>query len=140
MLVVPEGAVKKAYKTLLTLILVFSLLYPLKGKGVKISDFSEIISGIGAEKSENEIEDYKNTAVIAAAEGETERYLEDALLSAGSECTCSVKCDYNGSSITVVSVDIDGKISEEEKAVLYGKIREITDERTELRFNGERYE
>ncbi len=139
MLIVPEGRVKSGYKILLTVILVFSFLYPLKGKSADFLRFDDLSDFITNENV-TEIESYRDSALILAAESETERYLQEVLTSMDKEYSCSVKCYYDGEKITIESVEIEGKVKEEDRSLIYEKIKEITDEETEVRINGEIYE
>ncbi len=139
MLVVPESKIKKAFKTLLTLILLFSLLFPFKTGDIVLSSFADKITSFHANNYKAEINDYKDIAVIYASQTEIENYLTETFSVSGIDCDCRVICDYDGEKIHIVKIEIEGDLSDEEKKFMCFKINEISDEETEVIFNGEQY-
>ena len=134
MLVIPESSLKKAFNTLVSLILVFALLYPLMGEAEDLFLFSEKIMASDSNAVENGINSYKYSALISAAEFETEKYIEQELFLLGFECDCSVVFDYKDGELIILQVVVDGDV---EKETAIKKINEICGKKIKVSFNGD---
>ncbi len=135
-LMIPEGSIKKAFNTLMSVILVFCLIYPLNGGKDSVLSFADKIDSFDLESKEKEINDYSHIALIYAAQNETKKYIEKLI----GKCRCEVVCDYDGETVQVVRINIEGKFDNRKKADYYTEIKKICGDRTVIEFNGERYE
>ncbi len=135
-LMIPEGSTKKAFNTLMSVILVFSLIYPLNGGKDYVLSFADKTNFFDLENKETEINDYSHIALIYATQNETKKYIEKLI----GECECEVTCDSDGETVNIVRVSVKGEFDNAKTAEYYTEIMKICGGCTIIEFNGERYE
>lgn len=139
-LLIPENSLKKAFNTLITLILVFILIHPLDGKNY---DYILRFDGFSAEETEvqnSDISTVRNEMLLGTVKGEAETYLNEIMSSCGIDCTCSVVCDFKGEEICITAVEINGDVRSGNETVIYNKVQEISESKIDVIINGELYE
>ncbi len=134
-LLIHESGIKKAFNTLMSIILVFVFIQPLSSGRAIVSSFADRVTDIELKSRETELESYFESALIDTAREETEKYIENII----GESKCEVVCDYDGEAVLIISISIEGDLSGKEEQY-YGEIKRICDENTVIEFNGERYE
>ncbi len=135
-LVIPESSIKKTFNTLMCIILVFSLIHPLSGGKTSVLSFADKINGFDFKNRDTEINDYSQIALIYAAETEAEKYIENLI----GKCKCKVICNYDGETVQIVNINIEGEFDDGEIMDYYTEIIKICGDCTVIEFNGERYE
>lgn len=139
-LLVPEKGLKRAFNTLLTVILVFILILPLKGVSKdSLTDFDAFFDSIKASDVIT-TENLREKMLLQTVESETESYLDEAMLSMNISCTCQVICEYTDNEIIITAVEVYGEITPDEKVRIEGKIQEISEQEIDVYFKGELYE
>lgn len=138
-LIVPENGIKKAYRTFMTVILMFSLLYPLSGNKEIYQNFSELLSQRAEMTDESEIESYKNMPMIYSAQSEAEKYLAERFIASGIDASCSVKCSVKNNFVYIDTVTV--KTNADNKALnqILEYTEEICSEESVIIINGEIY-
>lgn len=140
LLVIPDNNTKRLYNTFLTLILIFTLIYPLSNTDDLILPVINRKFTVHTDIYESRLNDLENADFIDITETETEKYINNILNKSEIECKCNVSCEYYGKIIHFKEINIDGHINDEEKRYLYNKISEIISEDLSINFNGEKYE
>lgn len=137
LLMIPEGNLKKTFNILLTVIFIFALFLPLNGGKADLLAFAE---NIKINNNSYITDEYENTALIYAAQSETEKYLSDIFRQSGIQCTCEVICSYKNSKIHITEVTVQGDLNSQDRIFIERKIREISEEETKVIFKGGEYD
>lgn len=138
-LIIPESKIKKAFKILLSLIMIYAFVSPLSNNEVDFSFTDNYFGDISSEAENEIINEYKYYPVVEAGETELENYFNDILLKFGTKCQCEVNCEYDGEKLLLKEVIIYGSLSEDEKTVITDEVRKTGDEETIISFSGEEY-
>ena len=140
LLMVPEGALKKAFNTLLTVILTFVIIFPFGGEKKELLSLAESLDLLKAEEKTIDLQEYDSAALIYAAESEIESYLNETLESKKINCVCKAVCVYKNSEIHIAEVKVSGTIGKEDEASIRKAIEEISAGEAEVHFEGEEYD
>ena len=135
-LLLPESSTKKAFKVLLSVMLVYTVFSPLSDGFDKIS-LDEMFS---FSRGTYELEEYENFTLLTAAESETEKYIITFAESINADISCEVACSYEEAAIRVKSVEISGEIDKEQEARIKEELNKLTDGKTNIIFTGDRYD
>lgn len=139
LLVVPESRIKKAFKTLLSFILIYAFISPLSNIDADFSFVDNYLSGVSSDSQEKIINDYQYYPVIQAGEAELEIYFNDIISKCGAQGKCEVICNYEEERILIKEVIIHGLIGEKERNLITDEVRKVGDEETIISFSGEEY-
>ncbi len=133
---IPDGSVKKVYKTLCTAVLVFSLVSAL-GR----TDIKSAVKMFDKSKTQIAVEDRYNSYIEDQLLSLAEKEIENLILSETSELTekgnIEVRCYASQNESIAVKVKIKGNFSSVEKDELVKRITAVTGGETELIFEGD---
>ncbi len=133
--IIHDGALKKAFCTLMSIITVFSLIYPLNGNGKGLLSIVESAVRSDDSVNETEIADYSKDVMIYAVKSEVTAYVKEVV----GECMCEVVCTYDGDRVNIEGISIEGEFDDSECDKFYDEIKKICTDSTVIEFNGERY-
>lgn len=111
--VLPEGKLKKAYKTLTGVILVYAFFYPVVSGYYVDFSVKDFLSD-NYEISEN-IDKYALSAVISSAQKAIRELLEDELQKKNIHSSITVECGESEGEIKIISVSFSDLLTKEEK-------------------------
>lgn len=132
---VPKGKMKAAYKTLVSIILVYSFLLPLID--TKSIDFNiEDYLSDNYEVSEN-YDKYAIQSVVSSAEKAIEDMLSEFANSEEIDCSFSVKCEIVKDRIAVASIEVVGTADSAAKEKIIAHIDELGFNKDIIEFKGE---
>lgn len=139
LLVLPESKSKKVFKSLLSLILIYTFVSPLTSTKIDFSSVGAYFSGTFSAQTDESYEEYKNYPIITASESELERYFNDFLSSLGIEGECEATCEFLHDKIVFKELKIAGVLSDDDKEALNDEVKKIGDENTLIYYTGEEY-
>ncbi len=137
MFVVPEGSCKKAFRTLFSFIMIYTVVSPLIGQK---PDFS-FIKDYSEYKTEYNISDtsekYDYNPLVSAAESETEKYFASLLDEIGSEGYCEVTYDLESEKLKICEIRFFDVTDYEHKSFLKKETEKIFHDDVIILFSGE---
>lgn len=136
--VLPEGKLKKAYKTLTGVILVYAFLYPVVSGHYVNFTVSEFLSD-NYEISEN-IDKYALSAVIGSAQKAIKELIENELEKKSISSKVTVECTEKDGEVKIASVSFLDNLSEEEKDEVIDICLSLGIDEKIVKFTGERNE
>ncbi len=134
-LIIHDGSMKKAFCTLMSIIMVFSLIYPLSGSKTVFLSLADSVGSSDNTEAESEISDYSKEVMIYAVKSEVTAYIKDLV----GECICEVVCTCVGDKVHIDSISIEGEYDDGECDKYYSEIKKICTDGTIIEINGERY-
>lgn len=139
LLVIPESRIKKAFKTLLSLILIYTFISPLSNVDADFSFIDNFLTGTSISSQEEIISEHQYYPVIKAGEAELEKYFDEIISKCGAKGQSEVICKYEEDRLVIKEVIIHGLTGEEERRFITDEVRKIGDEKTTISFSGEEY-
>lgn len=133
--VLPEGKLKKAYKTLTGVILVYAFLYPLVSGHYIGFTMNEFLSD-NYEISEN-IDKYALSAIISSAQKAIKELIESELEKKSIESKVTVQCTESGGEIKVTSVSFLDDLSDTIKSKVIDICLSFGIDKDIIKFTGE---
>ncbi len=140
LLMIPEGTMKKAFNTLMTVILTFVLIFPFDGRKDELLSFAESISSANIVEKSEKIQENESAVLISVTESEIENYLNNTLDSRGIDCVCEAVCSFDNSEIHIIEVIVSGAAGQKDEILIREIIEEISEGEAKVRFNGEEYD
>ncbi len=127
---IPESKLKNAYRTICTLIVVFSLFSALASVDISEFDFSDTEEAIS-----DSVEEKSDELLIKEGEELISSYLSGKLKDNGFDLKCKSKLQEVKSELRISKVTVYGKVSEGEKAEIIKLINENAKEEIKVIFS-----
>ncbi len=133
--VVPKGKLKSAYKTLASILLVYTFLYPLFDSSNVYFNISDYLSD-NYQVSEN-LDKYALSSMIYSAENAIEKLLTESLKQSDFSCEISAECSFSSDEIIVDRLNITGEYNNEQKSKIKQIITDFGFNSDIIKFSGE---
>lgn len=133
--VVPEGKLRPAYKTLISIVLVYCIMLPLINSWSIDFSFEEYLRD-NYEVSEN-YDKYALQSVISSAQKAVEETLSEYSEEINIPCNFDVKCEFSEEQVFVSEIAVIGADTAEIKDKITAMIIELGFEKEIIKFKGE---
>jgi len=127
---IPESKLKNAYRTICTLIVVFSLFSAFASVSISEFDFSDTEKAISASAEEKSDE-----LLIKEGEALINSYLSERLKEKGFDLKCKSELCKTEKELVISKVKVYGRVSEDDKAEITGIINENAKEEIKVIFS-----
>ncbi|MBR5438413.1 MAG: hypothetical protein IKV21_05780, partial [Clostridia bacterium] len=123
-LIVSDDKNKKGLHVLLSVILLFAFIYPVKADNDTLASFLDEFDYSRFEENEAGISEYQNYAGVLAVQSEAEKYLEEKLSEERIDATVDVECSIEEGVIKISTVNISGDINSQVKEYIISLVEE----------------
>lgn len=137
LLILPESKSKKAFKTLLSVVMIYAFISPFSDAEIDFTKLHRILSNSYETDTQETIQDYSYYPLITAVEAETENYFNNLLSDLSIAGECKAVCEMESGNALLKEIIFFCEISESEKEIIKIEAEKVCGKDIIISFSGE---